>query len=84
MDGTIEIERLEDVLYVGRPAYGQAGSTIQLFKLAADGQQADRTDVQLGRTSVNTVEIVAGLLEGDRVILTDPSPWDGHNRIRLK
>jgi HlyD family secretion protein len=84
VDGTIEIERLDDVLYVGRPAYGQANSTIQLFKLAADGQQAVRTNVQLGRTSVNTVEILNGLLEGDRVILTDPSPWDGHDRIRLK
>jgi HlyD family secretion protein len=84
VDGTIEIERLEDVLYVGRPAYGQANSTIQLFKLVDGGNEAVRTDVQLGRTSVNTVEILSGLQEGDRVILSDPSDWDGHDRIRLK
>lgn len=84
VDGTIEIERLEDVLYVGRPAYGQAESTIQLFKLIDGGAKAVRTDVQIGRTSVNTVEIVAGLEEGDEVILSDPSDWDGHNVIRLR
>lgn len=84
VDGTIEIERLEDVLYVGRPAYGQADSTIQLFKLVEAGKEAVRTEVRLGRTSVNTVEIVSGLEEGDRVILSDPSDWDGHDRIRLR
>jgi HlyD family secretion protein len=84
VDGTIEIERLDDVLYVGRPAYGQADSTIQLFKLIDGGDRAVRADVRLGRTSVNTVEILGGLDEGDRVILTDPSPWDGHNVIKLK
>ena len=84
VDGTIEIERVEDVLYVGRPAYGQADSTIQLFKLIDGGARAVRTDVRLGRTSVNTVEVVAGLDEGDRVILSDPSDWDGHNVIRLR
>jgi len=84
VDGTIEIERVEDVLYVGRPAYGQADSTIQLFKLIDGGERAVRTDVRLGRTSVNTVEVVAGLDEGDRVILSDPSDWDGHNVIRLR
>jgi HlyD family secretion protein len=84
VDGTIEIERLDEVLFVGRPAYGQAQSTIQLFKLVDDGRRAVRTDVQIGRTSVNTVEILGGLQEGDRVILTDPSPWDGHDVIALK
>lgn len=84
VDGTIEIERLDEVLFTGRPAYGQAQSTIQLFKLIGDGRRAARTDVQIGRTSVNTVEILGGLLEGDRVILTDPSPWDGHDVIALK
>lgn len=84
VDGTIELERVEDVLHVGRPAYGQAESTIQLFKLIEGGEKAVRTDVQIGRTSVNTVEIVAGLAEGDRVILSDPSDWDGHDVIRLR
>jgi HlyD family secretion protein len=84
VDGTIEIERVEDVLYVDRPAYGQAEATIQLFKLIDGGERAVRTDVRIGRTSVNTVEIVAGLEEGDEVILSDPSDWDGHNVIRLR
>jgi HlyD family secretion protein len=84
VDGTIEIEKVEEVLFVGRPAYGQEHSTIQLFKLIEGGQKAVRTDVQVGRTSVNTVEIVSGLEEGDRVILSDPSDWDGHNVIRLR
>jgi HlyD family secretion protein len=84
VDGTIELERVEDVLHVGRPAYGQADSTIQLFKMIDGGEKAVRTDVQIGRTSVNTVEILAGLEEGDRVILSDPSDWDGHDVIRLR
>lgn len=84
VDGTIEIEKVEDVLFVGRPAYGQEQSTIQLFKLIEGGEKAVRTDVQIGRTSVNTVEIVSGLEEGDRVILSDPSDWDGHDVIRLR
>jgi HlyD family secretion protein len=84
VDGTIETERISETLFVGRPAYGQAESTIQLFKLIDGGEAAVRTDVQLGRTSVNTVEIVAGLTEGDQVILSDSSRWDGHDKIRLK
>ncbi len=83
VDGTVEIEKIEDVLYVGRPAYGQEQSTIQLFKLIDGGEKAVRTDVQIGRTSVNTVEIVSGLEEGDRVILSDISDWDGHDIIEL-
>ncbi|HVS01909.1 MAG TPA: HlyD family efflux transporter periplasmic adaptor subunit [Thermoanaerobaculia bacterium] len=83
VDGTIEIERLDDVLYVGRPAFGQAGSRISLFRLSPDGQHAVRVPVALGRTSTNTVEIVDGLAEGERVILSDTSAWDGHDRIRL-
>ncbi len=81
IDGTIELERLVDVLYVQRPAYGQANSTIGLFKLAEDGI-ADMIKVQLGRTSVNEVEILGGLAEGDQVILSDTSQWDD-DRIRL-
>jgi HlyD family secretion protein len=83
VDGTIEIERLEDVLYVGRPAYGQAGTTVSLFRLLADGQTAERVDVTLGKSSVNTIEIVAGLGEGDEVILSDTSAWDDYRKIRL-
>jgi HlyD family secretion protein len=83
VDGTIEIERLEDVLYVGRPAYGQAESTIGLFKLLEDGETCTRTRVRLGKSSVNTIEILDGLLEGEQVILSDTSAWDAYDRIRL-
>ncbi len=83
VDGTIELERLNDVLYVGRPAYGQAESTIGLFKLLDDGETAVRTQVRLGRSSVNTIEVIQGLNEGDQVILSDTSAWDAYNRIRL-
>lgn len=84
VDGTIEIERLPDVLYVGRPAYGQPESTIQLFKLVDEGTAAVRVPVQLGRSSVNTIEIVNGLLEGDQVILSDVSRWDGNDQLRIR
>ncbi|HXV59965.1 MAG TPA: efflux RND transporter periplasmic adaptor subunit [Vicinamibacteria bacterium] len=83
VDGTIELERLADVLYVGRPAYGQAESTIGLFKLLDDGETAVRTQVRLGRSSVNTIEVIGGLTEGDEVILSDTSAWDAYDRIRL-
>jgi HlyD family secretion protein len=83
VDGTIEIERLENVLYVGRPAYGQAESTIGLFKLLEDGETAIRVQVRLGKSSVNTIEIQDGLTEGDEVILSDTSTWDAYDRIRL-
>jgi HlyD family secretion protein len=83
VDGTIEIERLDNVLYVGRPAIGQANSKIELFKLARDGKEAVRVPVELGRTSVNTVEIVKGLEVGDQVILSDTSAQDGYDKIRL-
>jgi HlyD family secretion protein len=84
VDGTIELERLVDVLYVGRPAYGQAESTIGLYKLGPDGETATRVQVQLGRISVNTVEIRDGLEEGDQVILSDSSQWDDAERIQLE
>lgn len=83
VDGTIELERLDDVLYVGRPAYGQSNSTIGLFALGEDGQTAARRQVRLGRSSVNTIEVVSGLAEGDEVILSDTSAWDAYDRIRL-
>ncbi len=84
VDGTIELERLDNVLYVGRPAYGQEQSVVGLFRLEADGQTASRTRVTLGKSSVNTVEIRAGLKEGDQVILSDMSTWDAFDRVRLK
>jgi len=83
VDGTVEIERLDDVLYVGRPAYGQSGTTIGLFRLLDDGATAERVDVTLGKSSVNTIEIVAGLAEGDEVILSDTSAWEDYSKIRL-
>lgn len=84
VDGTIEIENLKDVLFVGRPVHGSSQSTISLFKLTPDGSEANRVNVKLGRTSVNTVEILQGLQVGDRVILSDMSQWDNYDRIRLR
>ena len=84
VDGTIELERLKDVLYVGRPAFGQGQSTVSMFRVTPDGQEALRTPVVLGRSSVSTVEIVNGLKEGEQVILSDTSQWDNYNRIRLR
>jgi HlyD family secretion protein len=82
VDGTIELERLDDVVFVDRPAFGQERSTITLFKLGVD-DEATRTQVQLGRSSVNTIEILGGLTPGDRVILSDMSPWDSNDRVKL-
>ena len=84
VDGTIEIERLPNVLYVGRPAYGSAESTVGLFKISADGKEATSVPVKLGRTSVNTVEVITGLSVGDSVIISDMSTWDNVSRVRLK
>ena len=84
VDGTIELERLRNVLYVDRPAFGQAQQTVGMFKLTPDGQEAARTQVKLGRTSVSTVEILDGLREGDQVIISDTSSMDNYNRIRLR
>ena len=83
VDGTIELERLADVLFVGRPAQGQAESLVGLFRLEEGGKEATRARVKLGRASVNTVEVVEGLKEGDRVVLSDTSAWDAFDRIRL-
>ncbi len=84
VDGTIELERLNDVLFMGRPAFGQEQSVVGLFKIQADGANADRVQVKLGRSSVNTVEVLAGLKVGDQVILSDMSAYDAYDRIRLK
>lgn len=83
VDGTIELERLEDVLYVGRPAQGQPESLVGLFRLGEGTSEAARVKVRLGRASVNTIEVVEGLKEGDQVILSDTSAWDAFDRIRL-
>jgi HlyD family secretion protein len=84
VDGTVEIERLEDVLYVGRPAYGQEESTVGLFRLDPDGDSATRVSVQLCKSSVNTIQVMQGLRPGDRVIISDMSQWDAHDRVRLR
>jgi HlyD family secretion protein len=83
VDGVIELEHLDDVVYVERPAFGQENSTVGIFLLDPDGTYADRVQVQLGRSSVNTIEIIKGLKPGDRVILSDMSQWDSHDRIKL-
>jgi HlyD family secretion protein len=83
VDGTIEIERLADVLYVGRPVHGQPSSTVGIFKLVEGGKEAVRVQVKLGRSSVSTIEIVDGLKVGDQVVLSDMSNWDSFDRIRL-
>jgi len=83
VDGTIVLEKLEDVVYVGLPVQGQANSQISLFKISADGKTAERVKVRLGNTSVNTVEILEGLKPGDQVILSDMSAQDGVDNIRI-
>ena len=83
VDGTIDLERMDNVLYVGRPAFGQENSTISLFKLSPGGQGALRVPVKVGRASVNSIQIIEGLREGDAVILSDMSRWDHTDRVRL-
>ncbi len=84
VDGTIELERLNDVLFMGRPAFGQDQSIVGLFKMTGDGANAERVQVKLGRSSVNTIEVLSGLKVGDQVILSDMSAYDAYDRIRLK
>ena len=86
VDGTIDLEHLENVLYVGRPAFGQENSTISLFKLERrDGPtDAIRVPVKVGRASVNAIQVMDGLREGDTVVLSDMSRWDNTDRIRLQ
>jgi len=83
VDGTIELERLDNVVFVGRPAFGQENNTVGMFKLVPGSSEAVRTPVKLGKSSVNTIEILSGLNPGDQVILSDTSAWDSHERIRL-
>jgi len=84
IDGNVVIQRLDDVTYVGRPAYGQANQRVGMFKLVDDGQYAERVNVMLGPSSVNEIEVIEGLVEGDIVILSDMSNWDGVDRVRLR
>ena len=84
VDGTIELERLDNVLYVGRPAFGQEQSTVGLFKVDQATSEASRAQVKLGKSSVNTIEVLGGLAEGDQVVLSDMSAWDQFERIRLR
>ena len=84
VDGTIEVEHLGEVLHVGRPTYGHANSTVGLFRVIAGGDDAERVQVELGRTSANAVEVIGGLTPGDIVILSDMSRFDAVDRVRLK
>ncbi|HEY5330384.1 MAG TPA: efflux RND transporter periplasmic adaptor subunit [Acidobacteriaceae bacterium] len=84
VDGTIDLDRMTNVLYVGRPAFGNENSTISLFKLSVDGKTAVRVPVKVGRASVNSIQVLEGLQEGDTVILSDMSRWDSTDRIRLE
>jgi HlyD family secretion protein len=84
VDGTIDLDRMANVVYVGRPAFGNENSTISLFKLGTDGKTAIRVPVKVGRASVNSIQVIEGLQEGDTVILSDMSRWDNTDRIRLE
>ena len=83
VDGTVDLERLDNILYVSRPAFGQENSTISLFKLDPDGNGAVRVPVKVGRASVNSIQVIEGLREGDTVILSDMSRWDSTDRVKL-
>jgi HlyD family secretion protein len=84
VDGTIQIERLRDVVFTGRPTYGQDGQTIGMFRLDPDGKGATRVPVRLGVSSVSAVQIMGGLRPGDRIILSDMNQWDGTERVRIR
>lgn len=84
IDATIDIEKLDNILYVGRPVHAAANSAISLFKLAKDGAEAERVNVKLGRSSVNAIEVLDGLKAGDKVILSDMSTYDTADRIHIK
>ena len=83
VDGTIELERMDDIIFVGRPVFGQEQSVVSLFKVNADTGEATRTRVGLGRASVNNIEVLEGLQPGDQVVLSDMSAWDAFDRVRL-
>ena len=84
VEGTITLDNIPDALVVGRPAFGREESSVSLFRLSPDGEEATRVKVQLGRGSVNTVEVLAGLQAGDKIILSDTSAYDEHDHLRLR
>jgi HlyD family secretion protein len=84
VDGTVQLQRLEDVLFVGRPSLGQENSTVGLFKVTAQGREAERVQVKFGMSSVNSIQVTSGLREGDEVILSDMSNWDAFDKVRLR
>jgi multidrug efflux pump subunit AcrA (membrane-fusion protein) len=84
VDGTIQLERVDDALFVGRPAISEAQGTISVFRLAPDGARAERTTVRIGRTSTSAIEILNGLREGDQIILSDTSAWEGQDAIAIR
>jgi HlyD family secretion protein len=84
VDGTIQLERMENVLYVGRPSLSQDQSTVGLFRLTSDGSEAERVQVKFGRSSVNSIQVISGLKEGDEVVLSDMSMWDAFDKVRLR
>jgi HlyD family secretion protein len=84
VDGKIQLEKLDDVVYVDRPVFGQQDQTVTLFKVDADGKYANQVKVTFGKASVSTIEVRAGLNVGDRVILSDMSAYDNYNRIKLE
>lgn len=84
VDGTIQLERLDDVLYVGRPSLGQEQSTVGLFRLTDDKREAERVQVKFGKSSVNTIQVISGLREGDEVVLSDMSTYDAFDKVRLR
>ena len=84
VDGTVELEKLDNVIFVGRPVFGQPNTTVSLYKVDPDGKGANLVEVHLGRSSVNTIEVLSGLQPADKVILSDMSAWESFNRIRLE
>ncbi len=84
IDAIIDIEKIDNTLYVGRPVHGAANSTVSLFKFTKDGTEAERVNVKLGRSSVNAIEVLDGLKEGDKIILSDMSAYDTADRIHIK
>ena len=84
VDGVIQLERLDNILYVGRPSLSQENSTVGLFKVINESGDAQRVQVKFGKSSVNSIEVVSGLAEGDKVILSDMSSWDAFERVRLR
>jgi multidrug efflux pump subunit AcrA (membrane-fusion protein) len=84
VDGNIQTKKLTNVIYTGRPAYGQDGATVGMFKVDDDGKGASRIQVRLGVSSVNAVQIISGLKPGDKVILSDMTQWENADRVRIK